>query len=100
MYIYIFPVYTCTKELLKVENIIPEEEFQLPDKTCVFAGFSDLASVWGHEGTRTNLAGLSYVYITEKPACKLVQSTTFGLFVEASLFRLTNWFHMHLLLFI
>ena len=28
------------------------------------------------------------------------QSTTFGLFVEASLFRLTGWFHIHLFLFI
>ena len=28
------------------------------------------------------------------------QSTTLGLLVEASLFRLTGWFHFHLFLFI
>ena len=45
-------------------------------------GVSDLASARGHEGTRTN-QGSPIIYITEKA----VQSMTFGLFVDASLFR-------------
>ena len=39
-------------------------------------------------------------HIVEKHARKHAQSTTFRLFVEASLFRLTGWFHIHLFLFI
>ena len=36
------------------------------------------------------------VYIIEKHVRQHGQNTTFGLFVEASLFRLTGWFHIHL----
>ena len=62
-------------------------------------GVSDLAPACGHEGTRTN-QGSCIIYITEKPVQQHEQSTTFGLFVEASLFWLTDWFHIHLFLFI
>ena len=50
-------------------------------------GVSDLASTLGNGPIRT---GSRIVYITEKPARKPAQSTTFGLFVEASLFRMTG----------
>ena len=55
-------------------------------------GVSDLVSARGYEGTMTNKGS----HIVEKPARKHAQSTTFRLFVEASLFRLTGWFHIHL----
>ena len=58
-------------------------------------GVSYLVSTWGHEGTRTNQDS-RIIYITEKP--EHAQSTTFGLVVEASLLRLTGWFHIHLFL--
>ena len=54
-------------------------------------GVSDLAPAWGHEGTWTN-QGSRIIYITEKPVRQDAQSTTFGLFVEASLLRLIGWF--------
>ena len=62
-------------------------------------GVSDMASARGQELTRTN-QGSSIIYITEKPVRQHAQSTTSRLFVEASLFRLTDWFHSHLFLFI
>ena len=52
----------------------------------------DLTSTLGHEGTRTN-QGSRIIYITEKPTRKPAQCTTFELFIEAGLFRLTGWFH-------
>ena len=60
---------------------------------------SDLASAFGHEGTKTN-QGSCIVYNTEKPARKHAQSMILGLFVETSLFRLTGWLHIQLFLFI
>ena len=57
-------------------------------------GVSDLASAWCHKGTRTN-QGSSIFYIKKKAVRQHAQNTTFGLFVEASLFRLTSWFHIH-----
>ena len=54
-------------------------------------GVPNLASARGHKGTRTN-QGPCNVYITDKPALQYAQSTTFGLFVEASLFMLTSCF--------
>ena len=60
---------------------------------------SDLASARGPRGTMT-IQGSRIVNITEKHARKYAQSTTFGLFIEASLFRLTSWFLLHLFLFI
>ena len=62
-------------------------------------GVSDLASTWGHEGTRTD-QGYPIIYITEKPDRLHAQSTTYGLFVDASLLRLTGRFHIHLFLFL
>ena len=62
-------------------------------------GVSDLASAWGHEGTRTNQDS-RIIYIKEKHVQNHAQSTAFGLFIEVSLFRLTRWFHIHLFLFI
>ena len=62
-------------------------------------GLSDLASAWGHEGTMIS-QGSRIIYITEKPVRQRVQGTNLGLFVEASLFRLNDWFHIHLFLFI
>ena len=47
------------------------------------------------EGTRTNQRSRN-IYIAEKPMRQHAQSTTFGLFVEASLLTLTGWFHIHL----
>ena len=44
--------------------------------------------------------GSCIFYITGKLAHQYAQNTTFGLFAAASLFRLTGWFHIHLLLFI
>ena len=58
-------------------------------------GVSDLALARDHEGTRFN-QGSRIVYITEKHTKKHAQSTTFRLLVEASLFRLTGSFHIHL----
>ena len=58
-------------------------------------GVSDLASARGHEGTRTN-QGSSIVYITGQHE----HSPTYWLLVEASLIRLTRWFHIHLFLLI
>ena len=72
-----------------------------PITMCAFCGgmdmpgVSDLASGWGHEGTRTN-QGSYIIEITEKPDRQRVQRTNFGLLVGASLFRLTGWFHIHL----
>ena len=54
-------------------------------------GVSDLASAWGQ--VNKDQSGLSY-------HLQYAQSTTFGLFLEASLFRLTGWFNIHLFLFI
>ena len=49
-------------------------------------------------------SGLSY-HLHYREPCALVssehaQSTIFGLLVEASLYRLTGWFHIRLFLFI
>ena len=43
----------------------------------------DMASALDQEGTRTN-HGSRIIYTTEKPVCEHVQSSTFGLLVEAS----------------
>ena len=40
--------------------------------------------------------GYRIVYNTEKPVRQNAQNTTVGLFVEASLFWLPGWFHIHL----
>ena len=62
---------------------------------------SDLASAWGPEGTKTKVSELNrIIYITEKPVQQHAQSATFGLFIKASMFWLTGWFHIHLFLFI
>ena len=45
---------------------------------------TDLASAWGHEGTRTN-HGSGIIFITEKPDRQhqlSMQCTTFGLLVD------------------
>ena len=67
---------------------------------------TDLASAWGHEGTRTN-QGFGIIYIAEKPdrqhqlSMRSVQILGYLLtLVEACLFRVTGWFHIHLFLFI
>ena len=61
-------------------------------------GVSDLASTYSHEQTRTNQG---FYRETCAPASfENAQITTFGLLVEAGLFRLTGWFHIHLFLFI
>ena len=49
-------------------------------------------------------SGLSY-YLHYRETCapassEHVQSTTFALLIEASLFKLTGWFHIHFFLFI
>ena len=62
-------------------------------------GVSDLALAWGHEGTRTD-QGSRIIYITKKPNRQHAQSTILGLFVEANLFRLTGWFHIHLFIYL
>ena len=56
---------------------------------------SDLASAGLQEGTRTN-QGSCIVYIPKKPVLQHAQNKTFGQLAEASLFRLTGWFHIHL----
>ena len=68
---------------------------------------TDPASAWGHEGTRTNQLGTGIIYITEKPdrqhqlSMRSAQIVCYLLtLVEASLFRVTGWFHIHLFLFI
>ena len=60
---------------------------------------TDLALACGHEGRMPNQGSL-IVYITEKHARQYAQSTTYVLFVEASLFRLTGWFHIHLFFYL
>ena len=52
-------------------------------------GVSNLAPMWHHQETKTNEA-YCIIYITEKAA--LLLSAT-------SLFRLTDWFQIHLFLF-
>ena len=42
--------------------------------------------------------GSRIINITEKPVRK--HHLTFAILVEACMFRLTGWFHIHLLLFI
>ena len=61
-------------------------------------GVPDMTSAGGHVGTRTN-QGSRIIYITEKPVHQHAQSTTFELIFEASLFRVTGWFNVHLFLF-
>ena len=51
-----------------------------------------------HEVTRTN-QGSRIIYIKEKTVHQHAQSTTFGLLVEANLFRLTGSFHIHFFFF-
>ena len=65
-------------------------------------GVTDLASAWGHEGTRTT-QGSGIIYVTEKPdrqhqlSMRSAQILGYQLtLVEASLFRVTGWFHIHL----
>ena len=67
-------------------------------------GFQFWPSARGHKGTWHN-QGSPIIYITEKTVrnnhlSEHAQSTTFGLLVEASVFRLTSWFHIHFFLFI
>ena len=62
-------------------------------------GVSDLTSAWDPEGTRTNQAS-RVVKSTKNPVLQYAQSATFVLFVEASLFSKSGWFHIHLFLFI
>ena len=66
-------------------------------------GVSDLAISARARGNKDE-SGLSY-HLHYRETCapassELAQSTTFGLLVEASLFSLTGWFHIHLFLFI
>ena len=73
-----------------------------PFTICAIAkGWTCQGSLIWHqrEVTRTN-QGSRIMYIKEKPVHQHVQSTTFGLLVEASLFRLTGWFHIHMVIFI
>ena len=95
----------CFCEVLRLKTTLISNTFffyiRVPKAcgwTCQGRGVSDLASARRQEGTRAN-EGSSIVYITENLVRHHAQNTTYELFVGASLFRLTGWFHINLFIF-